>query len=65
MTVGEIREQAKTLGIKQSAKMRKGDLIRAIQNSEGNHGCFGAKWRMECAEEQCCWRGDCQTASPG
>jgi hypothetical protein len=35
MLVSQIQQQANGLGIR-GAKMRKGDLIRAIQNAEGN-----------------------------
>ncbi len=65
MLVTEVRTRAKTLGIKQANKIRKADLIRTIQRTEGHSDCFGAPWRLECAELDCCWREDCQTSSPG
>ena len=65
MKLVEIRERAKQLGIKGAAKMRKGVLIRAIQEAEGNPQCFGAEWRFKCPEFQCCWRDDCLTDKPG
>jgi hypothetical protein len=40
MKMGEIKEKAKTLGIKIRA-IKKADLIRQIQRAEGNFDCFG------------------------
>ena len=65
MKVAEIRDQAKQMGISQAGKLRKGDLVRAIQQQENNPACFGSDGRFECQELVCCWRGDCLTANPG
>lgn len=58
MTVKEIREKAKALDLKNIAKLRKDDLISAIQVAEGNDNCF--KKVSDCGEMVCCWREDCQ-----
>jgi len=47
------------------AKLRKAELIRAIQQGEGNQECFGAPWRFDCQQTGCCWRQDCLTKNPG
>jgi len=56
--IKEIREMAKQLGVR-SARMRKGDLIRAIQRAEGNFDCYGTATEEECDQEECLWREDC------
>jgi hypothetical protein len=58
MTVTEIRKIARTLGIK-TAKLRKGELILAIQTEERNFPCFGTALGGECDQGGCCWREDC------
>ncbi|BCR06949.1 hypothetical protein DESUT3_40180 [Desulfuromonas versatilis] len=65
MNVTEIRDRAKNAGVKQAAKLRKADLIRAIQVIEGNQGCYGVEWRFSCGQADCCWRQDCLTPNPG
>jgi hypothetical protein len=59
MKMTAIREQARALGIINTGKMRKGDLIRTIQNKEGNQPCFEADWRAGCQQADCSWRSDC------
>lgn len=58
MTVTEIRKIARTLGIK-TGKLRKGELIQAIQNEEQNFPCFGTALNGECDQGACSWREDC------
>jgi len=65
MNVIEIRERGRKLGISGLSKLRKGELIRAIQTAEGNQSCFGAAWRFDCQQFDCCWRQDCLTNNPG
>lgn len=64
MLVSQIQQQAKQLGIR-GTKMRKGEMIRAIQHAEGNSACFGADWRFSCSQADCAWREDCLKKSPG
>jgi hypothetical protein len=39
--------------------MSKENIIRAIQQSEGNDGCFATSMVSRCEQEACFWRGDC------
>jgi len=58
MTVKEIQGIAKKMGLK-AAKMKKGDLVRSIQASEGNSPCFQIGALSSCDQEDCLWRSDC------
>jgi hypothetical protein len=55
MKMQDVRDKAKEMGVKTGGK--KADVIRRIQEAEGNEICFGT--RNECAEMACCWREDC------
>jgi len=57
MKMHEVREKAKALGLK-IGRMKKVDLIRAIQSEEGNIPCFQTEV-SDCDETDCCWRNDC------
>lgn len=57
MTVPEIKAKAKVLGIN-PGKMKKVELIHAIQIAEGCTPCYGRS-NGECPWMQCCWRSDC------
>ncbi|MBU0484194.1 MAG: SAP domain-containing protein [Proteobacteria bacterium] len=59
MKMVEVKEKAKKLGVK-SGKMKKEDLIRAIQIAEGNDACFGSN-NKQCPQMDCCWRDECIT----
>lgn len=63
MNVAEIRDIAKSMGIKAVGRMKKKEVIHAIQLHEGNADCYGAPWRLECGENDCLWRRDCQSES--
>lgn len=58
MRIQEIRAIAKGKGVN-SARMRKGDIIRAIQRAEGNFDCFGSSGGGVCDQLNCAWREDC------
>jgi hypothetical protein len=58
MKMQEVREKAKTLGLK-TGGMKKIDLILAIQSKEGNTPCFKTEVN-DCDQTDCCWRSDCQ-----
>jgi cystathionine beta-lyase family protein involved in aluminum resistance len=60
MRVQEIREIAKDIGIR-PYRMKKTDIIQAIQREEKNIECFGTKRVDICQEEACSWRSDCLT----
>ncbi|MFA7347917.1 MAG: hypothetical protein WCZ86_09175 [Desulfurivibrionaceae bacterium] len=57
MKMLDIKAKAKDLGIS-PGKMKKEELIRAIQEREGNFPCFGSAME-HCSQEDCCWREDC------
>jgi len=57
MAMREVRTKAQQLGIRPS-RMRKADLIRTIQTTEGNTPCFGSS-AGHCAYTDCCFIGDC------
>jgi len=58
MKLEQIKEMAKQHGIK-VGKMKKAELVRAIQSAEGNNACFEAGQASECGQEECLWRPDC------
>ena len=60
MLMQEIRDIAKDYGIKTS-RMKKEDLIREIQRTEGNFDCFASAASGECDQIACMWRDDCFT----
>ncbi len=60
MDMMQIKEKAKQLGL-QAGKMKKVDLIRAIQSKEGNFPCFETA-KDYCNQLACSWREDCLSA---
>ena len=58
MRLSEIEKRARSLGIKDTWKCSKKDLIRLIQRTEGNSDCF-ANNSAGCMQMACCWRPDC------
>ena len=58
MRLSDIEKKARSLGIKDTWKYSKKDLIKSIQRSEGNFDCFGTS-RDNCNQLSCCWRSDC------
>jgi ABC-type transporter Mla MlaB component len=54
----EIKEIAKRHNIK-VGKAKKSDLVRAIQQAEGNLPCFDSNSSDQCGQDACLWRGDC------
>lgn len=57
MKVADVKDKAKKLGIN-PGKLKKGDLILAIQKAENNTPCFGTG-TPACPYLNCCWREDC------
>ena len=53
----QIRKKAKSIGI-DPEKMKKAELIHAIQKAEGYTPCFGTS-DGNCPYLDCCWREDC------
>ncbi|NOZ36694.1 MAG: SAP domain-containing protein [Gammaproteobacteria bacterium] len=58
MQMQQIRTIAKENGIK-SGKTTKVNLIRKIQQVEGNYACFATADSGECDQMGCLWRKDC------
>ena len=59
MKIREIREIAKRKGVTGGNKIKKTELIRAIQKAEGNDPCFSTKPLDQCDQVNCLWREDC------
>ena len=57
MKMTDVKRKAKELGVK-AGKMRKVDLVRAIQANEGNTPCYHTDLDS-CDQTNCCWRSDC------
>lgn len=57
MKMTDIKAKAKDLDLR-PGKMKKEELIRAIQEKEGNFPCFGSALE-HCSQAGCCWREDC------
>jgi hypothetical protein len=58
MRLSEIEKKARVLGIKDTWKYSKKELVRTIQRKEDNFDCFGTA-RGSCNQLNCCWRTDC------
>jgi hypothetical protein len=52
----DIKKKAREIGVK-TTKMKKIDLIHAIQRAEGYSECF--KTKDVCDQVECCWRSAC------
>jgi hypothetical protein len=59
MKLEEIKEIAKQHNIK-VGRMKKAELVRAIQQTENNVECFETGTANNCGENDCLWREDCQ-----
>jgi len=59
MKMQEAKEIAKKWGIK-TANMKKADIIRAIQQAEGNCDCYSTGKAGGCGQSICLWREDCK-----
>jgi hypothetical protein len=58
MKIQGIRAIAKAKGVN-SARRSKGEIIRAVQEAEGNFPSFGTARDGYCHREDCAWREDC------
>ncbi len=58
MKIEKVRQKAKKLGINWN-KMKKAEIIHAIQRTEGNTPCFGNSNNGNCPYIDCCFREDC------
>ena len=59
MKLDEIKDIARQHGIK-VGKMKKADLVKAIQIAEQNDPCFETGKSSTCEQEGCLWREDCE-----
>lgn len=62
MTVKELQKMANGLGVKVT-KLKKADIIRAIQKAEENFDCFGTATDY-CDQMKCLFRSDCLGIRP-
>lgn len=58
MTLRQIRDKAREMKVRNYSRLRKDQLIRTIQQTEGNHPCF--KNVSDCGEHGCLWWTDCR-----
>lgn len=58
MKLEEIKAIAQQHSIKVS-KLKKAELVRAIQSAEGNEQCFEVGNAATCGQSGCSWRGIC------
>jgi hypothetical protein len=59
MKMTAVRTKAKKMGLK-TGNYSKANLIRKIQEEEGNTPCFQIDGDS-CQQYDCCWRPDCLT----
>lgn len=59
MRLSDIERKAKAMGINDTYKYSRRELIRTIQQKESNQECFAKRIRVTCGQMSCCWRGDC------
>ena len=64
MKFQEIQKMAKGMGIN-TFRMKKTDIIHAIQREENNIDCYGTDRGEHCEEETCLWRSDCLSLLKG
>ncbi len=58
MRLADIEKKARVMGIRDTWKFSKAELIKEIQRREGNSACFGSA-RGSCVHLTCCWITDC------
>jgi len=64
MKINDVRKIAKGMDIN-TYRMKKEDIIRAVQRAENNIVCFGTARVESCNEEECSWRDDCLSINNG
>jgi len=58
MLVKEIKEIAMQRRV-DVRKMKKAEMVRAMQEHEGNTPCFQTGAKETCGQLECMWREDC------
>ena len=60
MRLLEVERKARRLGLKDTWKYSKEQLIKSIQSAEGFNQCFAiGRAKNSCDQLACCWRSDC------
>jgi len=59
MRLSEIENKARQLGVKDTWRYSKKELIHRIQKQEGNFDCFDTSNKQNCNQTLCCWRAEC------
>ncbi|MFW9604556.1 MAG: SAP domain-containing protein [Trichlorobacter sp.] len=59
MKLADVKKIAAEHGIV-VGRMRKAEIIRAIQRAEGNEDCYSIGKAAHCCQEECLWRTDCE-----
>jgi hypothetical protein len=59
MKISEVKAKAKAVGV-EPGKMKKAELIRAIQRAEGYNACYGSEGSKDCPQVACCFIMDCK-----
>ena len=62
MKVQEIKTIVKERGLK-PGRLTKTDLVRLLQQEEGNFTCFATAVDGQCDQLTCMWREDCFSAA--
>ncbi len=62
MNMQQVRAIARDNGIKYG-KLNKINLIRTIQEHEGNYSCFATEAASGCDQVNCLWRDDCYSSA--
>jgi len=58
MKLDEVKKIAKERGL-QTKGMKKKEIIRLIQQDEGNNDCYETGNAASCGQTECLWRDDC------
>jgi len=58
MKFNDVRKMAKGMDVN-TYRMKKADIIHAIQHKENNIECYGTDRAEFCNEDSCIWRDDC------
>jgi hypothetical protein len=59
MKVQDIKAIAQNMEIP-LRKLNKTELVRAIQEKEGNNSCFDTGAASTCGQDGCLWKEDCK-----
>ncbi len=59
MKLADVKKIAKDRGLN-VRNMKKVDIIRTIQQDEGNRDCYNTESAESCGQDSCLWRDDCR-----